>query len=160
MKKPKKLTPPPVDTRKELFVEERRSCVHEYDDDDGEQYGSWERRYDNAVTKVSRNSKLLHRYNFTACKVPDEVYNAPYVYIVVVTYNTGDSFGTSSGNIAIAFITENPGEALEAKDVIENGDGWTDKWCDHPKSASSYPRWQGYFESVESVDIVFLPVMG
>ncbi len=158
MKTPKKLTPPPVDTRKELFVEETSSCVRDYHD--GEPFGEWEQKYDNSVVKVSRNSKLLNGYNFTACKVPDEVYNAPYVYIVVVTYSTGDSFGSSYGNLAIAFITENPEEALEAKDVIENGDGWTDKWCDHPKSATSYPRWEGYFERVESVEIVFLPVMG
>ena len=159
MKTPKKLTPPPVDTRKELFVEETSSCVRDYHE--GVQFGEWEQQYDNDVTKVSRDSKLLNRYNFTACKVPDEVYDASYVYIVVVTYSTGDTFGNSSGNLAIAFITENPEEALKAKEVIETvTDGWTEEWCKHPKSVASYPRWQGYFERVESVNIVFLPVMG
>lgn len=159
MKTAKKLTPPPVDTRKELFVEETSSCVRDYREN--VEFGSWEQRYDNSVVKVSRDSELLNRYNFTACKVPDVVYNASYVYIVVVTYSTGDTFGNSSGNLAIAFITENPEEALKAKEVIETvEDGWTEEWCEHPKSVASYPRWQGYFERVESVDIVFLPVMG
>lgn len=159
MKTPKKLTPPPVDTRKELFVEETSSCVRDYHE--GVQFGEWEQQYDNDVTKVSRDSKLLNRYNFTACKVPDEVYDASYVYIVVVTYSTGDTFGNSSGNLAIAFITENPEEALKAKEVIETVEGgWTKEWCKHPKSATSYPIWEGYFEHVENVEIVFLPVMG
>jgi len=157
MKKPKKLTPPPVDNRKELHVEIKSSCV--YDECEGVQFGSWEKKFDETVVKISRDYKILNRFVFSSYKVPDEVYNATYVYIVAVTYSSGDTFGSSSGNTAIAFITENPEEALKAKDAVECN--WSKpEWSKHPKNVAQYPSWTGYFESVENVKIVFLPVIG
>lgn len=157
MKKPKKLKPPKVDERKELHIEIISSCV--YDECEGVQFGSWGKQFNETVTKVSRDCKFLNRFSFSSYKVPDEVYNSTYVYIVVVTYSSGDTFGSSSGNTAIAFITENPDEALKAKDAAEH-DWSKPEWSEHPKNVSRYPTWTGYFERVENVEIVFLPVMG
>lgn len=158
MKKPRKLTPPPKDTRKELYFEIESVCTRDWHD--GEQWGSWERTYDSSLEKISRNKDLLNKWNFEAYQVNDEVYNAQNLYTVVVTYSSGDTFGRADGHVAIAFVTENPDEAIEARKALDSGK-WDDEWRDHPKNVNGgYAPWNGYFESVTSVDVVFLPVMG
>jgi hypothetical protein len=154
MKQPKKLTPPVKDTRKSIFVEIIQSCTRDYHS--GEQYGEWETEYDNTVTKISRNKDLLQNWNFEECKVPDEVYDAPFLYLVVVTYSTGDTFGRSSGNTAIAYITEDPEEAVKIRDDLNLGKNPSND----AKCPKGYCPWDGYFESMDDVSIIFLPVMG
>jgi len=173
MKKPKTLTPPPVDTRKELFVETQSRCEKDYHS--GEQFGSWETIYDSLVKRVSRNSSFLNKWSFEAFKVPDEVYNAQSVYVIYVIYSSGDSFGNSSGNLAVAFITEMPDEALECKKALEEQGSdcnydcetnprplpWDKNFRHHPKSVrSGFAPWFGYFEHIESVEIGFFPIIG
>jgi len=175
MKQPKKLTPPPVDTRNKLYFEIEESVQRDYHS--GEQYGEWETIKNCQLTKISRNKDLLRKWNFTSHQVNEEVYNAQYLYVVVVTYSSGDSFGRSEGNLAIAFVTENSDEAIKCRDAIleqeeyENRYSfrdksgkkpkWDDAFKDHPKSVcKGYSPWSGYFEHVSDVDIVFLPVVG
>jgi hypothetical protein len=156
MKQPKKLTPPVKDIRKSLYIEIDEKCTHDYHS--GEQYGEWSKEYSNTVTKISRNEKLLDKWNFSEYKVSDEVYNSPFLYLVVVTYSSGDSFGRSSGNTSIAYITGNPDEALKIKGDLDRG---INPPKDDPNSQNGgYYPWDGYFERVEDVNIVFLPVMG
>ena len=177
MKKPRKLTPPPVDTRKELYFEIKESVQQDYHS--GEQFGEWETIKNCQLTKISRNKALLGKYDFSAYKVNDEVYNAQNLYVVVVIYSSGDTFGRSEGELAVAFVTENSEEAIECRDAIleqeeyeyenryshRNKTGkkpkWDDVFRDHPKSVcNGYAPWSGYFEHVTSVNIEFLPVMG
>jgi hypothetical protein len=175
MKKPCKITAPPKDTRKELYFEIKSDCVHDWHD--GEKYGSWERKYDSSLKNISRNKDLLDKWNFEAHRVNDEVYDAQSLYAVVVTYDSGDTFGNSEGNLALAFVTENTDEAIQCKDALLEQEQyeyeskysfrektgkkpkWDESFRDHPKSTGRSP-WNGYFERVTSVDIVFLPVMG
>jgi hypothetical protein len=177
MKKPRKLTPPPVDTRKELYFEIVEQNIRDYHS--GEQFGEWETVKNCTLTKISRNKDLLRKWDFTSHQVNEEVYNAQNLYVVVVTYGSGDSFGRSEGNLAIAFVTENSDEAIECRDAILEQDEceyenrysfrdksgkkpkWDDAFRDHPKSVcKGYSPWNGYFESVTDVYIVFLPVLG
>lgn len=177
MKNPRKLTPPPKDTRNELYFEVVERCTNDYHD--GEEYGKWERSYDSSLTKISRNKDLLDKWNFEAYRVNDEVYNAQNLYVVIVEYSTGDTFGRSDGHLAIAFVTENADEAVECKNAILEQDGyeyehaysfrektdkkpkWDEQFRDHPKNVrQGYAPWNGYFERIESVDVMFLPVMG
>ncbi len=176
MKKPKKIQPPVPKTGQELYFEIQSTCLRDYHS--GEQFGEWESCYDQRLSKISRNSKLLDKYGFEAHKVPDEVYNAKSLYVVVVIYSTGDSFGHSRGNISLAFATEDPDEAIAVKESIELEDEhnnaysrsqkkanekefWSNKFREHPKSlnTSNY-TWNGYFESVEHVKVEFLQVIG
>lgn len=156
MKQPKKLTPPVKDTRNSLFVEIESMCVHSFRSD--EPYGDWGSEHQCSVQKISRNKDLLKTWDFTEYKVPNDVYNSQNLYIVAVTYSSGDSFGRSSGNLAIAYITESPDEALKVKnDLLKD----VNPSEDDPKTqCRGYAEWNGYFEHIESVDIVFLPVMG
>lgn len=156
MKQPKKLTPPVEDTRNALFVETESLCVHSFQSD--EAYGDWGSEHQYSVQKISRNKDLLRKWDFTQYKVPKDVYESPNLYIVTVTYSSGDTFGSSSGLLAIAYITENPDEALKVRDNLNQGCNPSE---DDPKTqCGGYARWDGYFEHIESVDIVFLPVMG
>lgn len=177
MKKPRALTPPPKDTRKELYFEIESVCTRDWHD--GKEWGEWESSYDSSLKRVSRNKDILDKWNFQAYQVNDEVYNAHNVYVVVVIYSTGDTFGCSEGHLAIAFVTEDGNEAVECKKAILEQDEWefenaysfrektgkTAKWDEHfrehPKSVhKGYAPWNGYFESVTSVDIQLLTVMG
>ena len=156
-KEPKPLTPPQEVKGKELYFEVSELCVHS---ESGEgAYADWSETYDCSLEKVSRNKELLNRLNFYAHRVPDEVYNANTVYVVVVTYNTGNSFGRAEGKLALAFVTENPDEAIAAKNAIENNTYasfyTSPKWL----AGSGYTEWNGYFERVTSVDIEFHQVM-
>jgi hypothetical protein len=177
MKPPRKLTPPPVDTRKELYFEINESVQRDYHS--GEQFGEWETIKNCSLSKISRNKGLLSKWNFYSYQVNDEVYNAQNLYVVVVEYSSGDSFGRSEGNLAVAFVTENSQEAIECRDAILENEAyeyenrysfrdktgkkpmWDDKFRDHPKSVcKGYSPWRGYFEHVSGVSIEFLTVMG
>lgn len=176
MKTPKKLTPPVKDTRKELHFEVFEKCVRNFHD--GERFGRWEKENSCSLTKISRSRDFVNKWGHYSYKVPDEVYDAKMLYVVTVTYSSGDSFGTSTGNFTVAFVTEDADEALKVKNSIEDNDKFeksrrytfldktgNDSWVKvlkhSPKSVNGvYSPWTGYFESIESVDIEFLPVMG
>jgi hypothetical protein len=156
MKQPRKLTPPKKDERQSIYVETKSTCTHDYHD--GKRFGDWEKTYSNKVEKISRNKDLLNKWNFEEYKVPDETYAASTLYLVVVTYSSGDSFGRSEGNTSVAYITENSGEALEIRDMINVGKKPSKD--DQKYQHGGYAPWDGHFERVSDVDIVFLPVMG
>ncbi len=174
MKKPVKLTPPVKKMGNELYFEVSAITIHE--EREPVAYGSWREEKSCSLKNVSRNKDLLNKWNFHSYIVPDEVYNASNIYVVVVTYSSGDSFGRSEGNIALAFATENPEEAIAAKKAIEDEQDFDSRWSDnkpnkediwsvkfdkHPKrlETSNYV-WGGYFERVESVNIEFKTIMG
>jgi hypothetical protein len=61
------------------------------------------------------------------------------LYIVSVTYTTGDTFGTSYGHVAIKGVFTNQEEAENLCTSINDG------------TYKGYAEWDGYFESLESV---------
>jgi len=65
------------------------------------------------------------------------------VWVVIVRYQSGDSFGSSYGNWHIEGAYKAEGKAIFIKKSIENGTykGW-------------YKPWIGYFEGLESVEVV------
>jgi len=168
MRKPKKLTPPdPKAGCQPIYYRVVSNCVENYRED--KEWGNWRTIYESKLVAVSRNSGLLPEYSYGKAKVPIETYQADFLYLVCVTYSDGDTFGNSSGNMSVAYITESPDEALKIKGAIdaqsesyesEKPDPFWDEWPEHAKSVSSYCEWNGYFCGVESVEIVFLPVMG
>jgi hypothetical protein len=94
----------------------------------------------------------------------------PY-YLVYVEYSTGDSFGHSRGNPHFVELYEEMSQAEEAaKAIREDYDNDKDSYEFKPvtipfkhsdgtvgtREESTY-RWKGYFESLESIQVV--PVM-
>lgn len=87
-----------------------------------------------------------------------------FVYIVVVRYSTGDTFGHTSGKGLIEGAYQTPEEADAIKEAINKGyltdarsKDYSDynalKKCTRDRGVYSF-TWEGYFESLEDVEIV------
>jgi len=80
------------------------------------------------------------------------------VFLVVVRYTDGDTFGTSYGNWHIECVFQKRKEAKELKEKIEkeekeyedNGRKWS--------KDDVYRPWRGYFERMEYVEIYNLDI--
>lgn len=106
-------------------------------------------------TSLSRESATFFGHNIY---VTDEVYDAKEVYLVVVRYSDGDSFGTSYGNWTVWAATASEDEALKIAASIEDGslvreaEAGRKKNPKDPKVWVSIP-WDGHFSSLEGVEI-------
>lgn len=65
------------------------------------------------------------------------------VWVVVVQYSTGSTFGRSFGHGTVACICKNEDDAIDIKNAINSG--WSGPGSVH------FATWQGYFEDIESV---------
>lgn len=132
----------------------------------GEKYGDW-----------SESSNIVYR----SAKISKNEYGEPIdweakvgdvVFLVHVTYGSGDSFGHSSGNSEIIEVLQTAEEAEALANLIEKN------YADHPnyffgkvgdKDNPNYipykgrhistTTWKGYFESLEGVHVIPLPVV-
>lgn len=154
MKTPKKLIKPEPDNRKELYFELFTHCERSERSD--EEYGSWQTSYSTHFKNVSRDKDLLNKWSFEARKVSDDVYNASLIYIIWVEYSDGDTFGYSTGNGQLAYVTTDPEEAIKIEEKILKGEL---DWIDSPNSICSYPYWNGYFNGIERVHVEFTKVL-
>lgn len=63
------------------------------------------------------------------------------VFVVVVTYQTGDTFGHSTGNVSIVDVFDSESSADKTARAIRKG------------TFGTYRDWQGYFEHLEDIEI-------
>ena len=63
------------------------------------------------------------------------------VHLVLVIYETGDTFGYSTGNVSVVGVYETSKEAKEIAKSIRAG------------TYSGYKCWDGYFERLESIEV-------
>ena len=90
-------------------------------------------------------------FDSTSVEVSKEVFEAKKVYLVVVRYEDGDTFGRSYGNWHIVDVVLTEEEARDIDSGIRSKT-YTDK-C-------GYNCWEGYFNRLESVEIHEFPVLG
>lgn len=77
--------------------------------------------------------------------VPPQVFNHPdYVYLVVVRYSDGGTFGHTTGYWHVSLVTTDRDEALKMETAIRANT--------LPKEGV-YKPWEGYFSSLEDVEI-------
>lgn len=83
-------------------------------------------------------------YDYEEVEVDKKTFNSHGVYMALIKYSSGDTFSTSSGNIEILglFNTKTRAEAHLKKRVTEEG----------------YRPWEGYFNTLESQDVIRLDV--
>lgn len=111
----------------------------------------------------------------TEMEIPGTVEKGDWVYAVIVTYTTGNTFGSNSGNQAFAaLLTEadkafNLAEAIKAHERMINSREWRSKpYSERGWENESYLEfegeryytgtWTGYFESIDTVDVTRVAV--
>lgn len=133
-----------------LYVQYDLRTVNSYHS--GEQWGDWSAEYDFTVIGVSLTPH--DRWSEEKLGLPD-VKAGDVVFVLWMTYSSGDSFGNSSGNGEVLWVFKNANKALAAKQAfmaspdvyiieIEDDDG--------DKFTLSNPA-SGYFENMGHMEI-------
>jgi hypothetical protein len=125
---------------------------------DGEQYGDWSEEHSYQGSKVSLGDKG-GQIGFWSNEIETsfEAKVGDLVYPVIVIYSTGNTFGSSSGNVTVAGIYNTPEKAQEVRELIlkdnkENRDGYG--YLEVPGEPQIYPgTWKGYFESLDDIRV-------
>src|SRR5574342_1351554 len=95
---------------------------------------------------VERNNAGIFPQGLMEDEVFGEFSRGDIGYTVIVRYETGDTFGYSTGNWYLVGVYKNLDEAFEIKEKIQNA------------TYEGYKPWIGYFERFESVEIHTLAV--
>ena len=96
----------------------------------------------NALTKTPGTGSFFTEH--TSLEVTDKVYDCEdYVYLVIVRYSDGNTFGTTYGHWDVYLVTTDQKEAADMGESIRNNT--------LPKGARK--PWDGYFSSLEDVEI-------
>jgi hypothetical protein len=111
------------------------------------------------IHSVSIGSNKKHHtfYDELDFPVDYEVKKGDTVFIVVVTFEDGDTFGRSYGNVCVVDIFTNEEEAETLASIISDDE----KKCDKDdildrkakRSYEGYAPWDGYFERLENVEV-------
>ncbi len=139
----------------DLFVQYNEICVHS--EQAQEQYGDWSEEYDFRVTGVSLTSRDRWNEDHLGCLV--EVKAGDPVFVLYMTYDTGDTFGRASGKGEIIWVFKDPALAMAAKAKWEAGNAKRDPdysiefEVDGGKTIKQYNPAAGYFENIGYVEV-------
>ena len=95
----------------DLFVQYNEHCTDSYHS--GEQYGEWRQSYDFSVEGVSLTSRDRYDEEKLGCLV--DVKAGEPVFVLYMTYDTGDSFGHATGKGEVIWVFKDAGLAMAAK---------------------------------------------
>lgn len=121
-----------------------------------EQASMWIKDQYHGPSRVALTSKPEGSIGWDTSQVPliGEL-KASHVYVVIVQYSTGSSFGTDTGLTTTALVATTAEMAIKAKKAIEENAS-----KDKPSYSFQFEgieldcgTWTGYFESVEDVRI-------
>lgn len=118
----------------------------------GEDYGEWSESNDFSLSGV-KLSKNDYEYS-EAFTLPQEVKEGDRVYVLWMTYSTGDSFGNADGLGEIIWVFPTEELAIAAKKLWEGSEKYSidfDIGEGHSKTLSNVAY--GYFENQDSIDI-------
>jgi hypothetical protein len=106
----------------ELYVQYSQICTNDYHS--GEQYGDWSTSYDFAVHGVTHGD----RSRWEGLAHQQELFNVQFdinigdtVYVLWMTYSSGDSFGNADGMGEILWVFKDQAIATIAKNMWEQG---------------------------------------
>lgn len=122
-----------------------------------EEFGDWYAEYDNQITGVSTSKESWREEEFD---VPFEASVGDTVYVLYMTYSSGDSFGRSEGNSKIIWIFKDKSLAYEAHAVYDtasndtyNNSDTLDVVIDNGQVLSLSNPSAGYFENMSSCTV-------
>lgn len=122
-----------------------------------EQFGDW---YEHRNREYHDTAEIVKNgYGCDMFPGNEPVKAGGTIYVVIVTYSSGNTFGSSSGNCSEVWAFDNREQAKACAELIrENGsDGpFTQEFQGH----QFYTSWVGYFESIEYVDVYEFSVYG
>lgn len=113
----------------------------------------WADRADKITTLEVENLYAVepeHLFFKDSVEVDPSVLECSEVYLVVVRYQTGDTFGKSLGNFHFYSVRKTEQEAIEDRRV-----------CEAPVKKGDYENyrpWDGYFERLQYVEIMKMPL--
>jgi hypothetical protein len=142
--------------KKSIYFEVDKKTLRDWHE--GGRWGSWETDYSCSVLsfckEIPEDRRRFYPY-YESFELSDREYDkiSDSLWAVVVTYSSGDTFGRSSGNLAIAFVSADCKLALKAAESIRNGQDWGKIVKTYPGNAVGYEQWSGYFESVEGISV-------
>lgn len=124
----------------------------EYSEEAEEQYGSWSQSWDFNVERVFKaDDKYKAAYDEDGYLIQD----GDKAYVIVMRYDTGDSFGSASGKGIVIHVFGNKEVAQAALKALEdNQDSDSINVLDDfgREIKLSNPGW-GYFESITYIDL-------
>ena len=139
----------------DLFVQYHEDCTENYHS--GEQYGDWRQSYNFGVDGVSLTSRDRWNEEKLGCLV--DVKAGEPVFVLYMTYDTGDTFGRATGKGEVIWVFKDAMLAMKAKEIwnIENDKRDPEFSIEFEvdggeKVKQSNPA-AGYFENVGYIDV-------
>ena len=139
----------------ELFVQYHEHCTESYHS--GEQYGDWRKSYDFGIDGVSLTSRDSRNEEKLGCLV--DVKAGEPVFVLYMTYDTGDSFGRATGKGEVIWVFKDPMLAMKAKQQWQEENDKRDPEfsitfeVDGGETVTQSNPAAGYFENVGYIDV-------
>jgi hypothetical protein len=134
-----------------LYVEVDNQCTH--NKRSKKPYGDWSATYEFEVKGVSLESN----YYFTSeeFEVSFEAKEADIVYVLSLTYSSGDSFGTARGKGEVLMVFKSQTLAYDALRHVEANEQASEFefLVDSGEKVKVSNVAYGYFENISSVDV-------
>lgn len=134
-----------------LYVEIANPTTHSYYSN--EDYGDWEEHAHYEGIKVYNGDYSQGHANYRSSKEVDfEVTPGMIVFPVIVVYSSGNSFGSSSGNVTLVAVFDEAEKAEGLKEAIRNLSSEDYTYSFQYGGKEYYAgEWIGYFERLEDV---------
>jgi hypothetical protein len=139
----------------ELYVQYHEHCTENYHS--GEQWGDWRQSFDFGVDGVSLTSRDRYNEEKLGCLV--DVQAGEPVFVLYMTYSTGDTFGRADGKGEVIWVFKDPMLAMKAKQQWKEENDKRDPEFSitfevdgGEKITQSNPA-AGYFENVGYIDV-------
>ena len=139
----------------DLYVQYDEQCTHSHRSP--EQYGDWSESWDFLVTGVSLTSRSPWCEEKLGCLV--EVKAGDPVFVLYMTYDTGDSFGRATGKGEVIWVFKDPALAMKAKALWDKENNKRDPSysiefeVDGGQTVTQSNPAFGYFENVGYIDV-------
>ena len=139
----------------DLFVQYNEHCTHS--SREPVEYGDWREEYDFRVTGVSLTSRDRWAEEKLGCLV--DVKAGEPVFVLYMTYDTGDTFGRATGKGEVIWVFKDPALAMAAKAKWEAENDKRDPdysiefEVDGGKTLKQHNPAAGYFENVGYIQV-------
>ncbi len=117
---------------------------------------SWDRP-NTATTYDVRGLKLVDQDGYKRLPVDDDVSVGDDLWVVYAVYSTGDTFGHDEGG-GFEWLSYHRTEEAAQKAKSDDEQGSDFITLDNGKQQKFYRSWDGYFESLDSLEIKRLTV--